>query len=704
MSTLISPIYQQTSSFPRNQVLTREEAKSRLYKLTPGTEEYIKLQNALIKATGIVEISLPTTTYKVNSCLKDNKLLGGFGSSEHVEIGKAVKLQGLSENPPLFVKGVTPVRFEHIVALAGDFYGVPGKAVSLPGGTNLEKTERFKNAFNKLYQADNDELRRILLEIDEECAAVKNSSLPHHCYSSHLMEKSKAIKKIKNDVDDLLIDNSDHFSKDAIDTYFIGHDYALSVAREAGQQKDLEKLKLAYAIDAYTCHFLTDLFAAGHIRNQRGALESFLISQLGFSETVAKPLAGILTGAQHEKDGHDGLNVYNANGDHWRAYGDGSFFGPNNKENRDKVIQATQESVNEIYNAYLNPEAYLNFNSSQQSSVRKFIPKVEDYNPLPLYSVKETSLVLHQVSEDISIQGGNDFLSQKVAQANFLKHGISQALNHLPESYINSVINPLNIEMPSIVEKIIIPQVERFTGIIWHMIGIATYHQVKQENLKLNEKVDELATTVNATYENSVKILEQMKTVQVQLHQLSWNSIFKEISESIKVIRDKMFVYKNHKTFTKLQLEEYEKELSNANVRLSRVFCDGLVDNKKMLEVYKATLEKGNPPIDPSEIIVAVTLWFRQMLDYQAQAFGLYAIFQAKRYQYDDLSELQKQKNLLELQKQISEFESIMIKQLTTNKGFIDDKLIKESVSYIYFQLEKTRIKNKSLNFFKSLN
>jgi hypothetical protein len=292
---------------------------------------------------------------------------------------------------------VTLIRFPHIVTLAGDYYGIAGKAISLPGGNPQEKTERFKQAFDTLAQADNDELRRVVLEISAECIQVRDSSLPHHCYSSHMMERNNALKKIKSDINELLIDNSDHFFNHAKDAYAIGHAHAISVAREAGKQKDLEKLKQAYALDAFACHFLTDLFAAGHIRNQRGELEFFLINELGFSEKQAKPLAGILTGAQHEKDSDDGLNVSNKKGERWRAFGDGHFFSPKNEENKEKVTSATQQSVDEVYHAYLNPE------SPELNAMTQLIPDAMSFNPPPLYAVENESrsLFLYQGSNKI---------------------------------------------------------------------------------------------------------------------------------------------------------------------------------------------------------------------------------------------------------------------------------------------------------------
>ncbi|HVX00966.1 MAG TPA: hypothetical protein VHA52_11100, partial [Candidatus Babeliaceae bacterium] len=430
---LTSKRLQQPENSPHeSRILNRQEAKARLQKLTPGTEEHCKLQAALINASGIIEINLPSANYRVNTSSEDCVLLGGFGSSEHVAIGEAVKLQGLPENTPLLLKGPTRVQFYHIIALAGDFYGVVGQAISLPGGTDLEKTERFKMAFNTIVQADNDELRRVLLEINHECTAVKNSGLPHHCYSSQLIEQNSAIKKIKKDIGELLIDNSDHFSQNALDAYRIGHTLAITMAREAGRQKDLEGLKRAYALDAFACHFLTDLFAAGHIRNQRGELETFLIRDLKFPNDRAKPLAGILTFAQHEKDGNEGLNVANKKGDQWRAYGDGSFFTPKNKENKERAIFATQRSVDEVYHAYLNPD------SLEPSTVDQFIPYATPFNPFPIYSIEGNSLFLNQGSMKIEVKTQFDYLTQ----------GLSHASRYLPQQYISGFIdgyiNPLN--------------------------------------------------------------------------------------------------------------------------------------------------------------------------------------------------------------------------------------------------------------------
>lgn len=647
--------------FPSHSILSYQEAKSRLRRLTPGTEEYNQLQNALIKTTGIAEVHLTAaSSYKVNTASKDGVLLGGFGSSEHVAIGKSVKLQGLGENPVLFTRGVTQIRFEHIVALAGDFYGIAGQAISLPGGEDPQKTERFQNAFDKLAQADHQEIRQLIMEIELECQEDQSSSLPHHCYSSHLVARNNAIKKIKEDVDQLLIDNSDHFSTNARDAYRIGHAYAMKIAREAGEKKDLKGLKDAYALEAFACHFLTDLFSAGHIRNQRGELETFLASpKIGFKDQ-AKLLAGILTGAQHEKDGHEGLNVCNDKGEHWRAFGDGCFLIPKNQENREKAIQTTQRSVDEIYESYLNPHL------SIQSTIDQWIPRPIPLNPPPIYLVdlNEESLFVHQGGKTIKID----------SKMKYLTTGISQALRYLPEEYISGFITPAGIEIPPLINKIIIPQIERLTGSVWHMVGLATYQQIKKESKKLNEQINEMADTLGKTYDNSVEILKKIEVMESQLHHLVWKQRSQDIDQSLSIIKDKIHEYKQY------QRVEEKMSLWNALIRMNRVFSEGTADESEILVAYQEVLHHTTS-MSPLEIKITITLWFRQMLDYQIHGFCLWMTLNIMEGMNEE-----------EAQQTILKFESGMREILEINQNYIDAELICESQRYIELQLEKSQI------------
>lgn len=654
-------------------IIHRKEARLRLQKLLPDTEEYSKLQNALLKTGGIVEISLRGNSYKVDTSVQS--ILGGFGSSEHLAIGKAVDLHGVGE-APLFFRGVTPIYFSHIVALAGDFYAAVGEAISLPGGDDREKTDRFKNAFNSLTNANNNQIRRIILEIDHEYASVRHSGLPHHCYSSQLMEKSRTLKKIKGDIDELLINNSDHFSIHAQDAYRIGHAYAIEVAKLAGDQQDLEGLKKAYAIDAFACHFLTDLFAAGHIRNQRGQLEIFLC-KLGFSPEKAKPLAGLLTAAQHEKDGHDGLNVQNQQGEVWRAYGDGCYWTPQNETNITQVVKATQHSVDEIYSFYQHPKRPL------PNIPSPWIPKVMECNPLPVYFVNEncTELFLHEGSKVIKIENRKDFLAK----------GISHALRYLPESYITSYIDSFirtpNFDIP-LLNKVVVPQIERLTGTVWHILGVASHYQVRQEGELLNAKIEEMSKGLRVTTEKTTMILQQLERIESQIHQQVVDRIFQDLREPILDIEKGILEFDNYVMAQNNDenLQEMQRRLWNAHLTIATVLIQRTTSSgKRILTAYKAILD---PSLSAEEVTISVTLWFRQMLDYQIKAFNLWAALWAFRNQ------------AVQLNAQVASFEALLCKQIEANKHDINEDLIYESANYISMQQAKSRMKQQALEFF----
>lgn len=659
------------SCSPIPTVFPRWAAIQRLSHLIPGSQEHSQLQEALIKTHGIMEITLPHLSYKIDSSPCEERLLGGFGSSEHVAIGAAVCLQGFSDQPPLLQLGATDLYFQHIVALAGDFYGVAGQPISLLGGTDEEKTDRFKAAFKTLAEADPHQLRKIFVEVERECAAVHNSSLPHHCYSHQMIEKHHALEKIKPDVTDLLADNSDHFSKHAEDAYRIGHTLALEEARKAGPSQDLEGLKYAYALDAFACHFLTDLFAAGHIRNQRGDLEHFLCTQLGFTGSKVKKLAGILTGAQHEKDGHEGLNVSNGSGESWRTYGDGNFFSPKNLENKKKVIDATQSSVDEVYLAYSDP------GTIQPSGMQRLIPHATQFNPPPLYEIKETSLFLYQGSERIEIK----------TQAGYLTKGLSHALRYLPQKYIDGFITP-DVQIDPLVSKVIAPQVERLTGAIWGILGMASARQLRQGQDQLNEKIDEMAETVQTTYENTSAILEEIKKCRAEVAEVRRTQIFQELTEAIGEIKTALFEHRHYKgSLTPGQRKDAMHRLWKAKISMARILAEGTAEGVQVLIAYGMML-KATSNMGEEEIKLNQTMWLQSMIHCQSLAFGVYGSLYLEEGNGENQEEVRST-----LEDQIGSFQATITAQINANQEWIDVTLIDQSPSYLALQKEKMEMK-----------
>ncbi|CAM0117895.1 hypothetical protein [Rhabdochlamydiaceae symbiont of Dictyostelium giganteum] len=677
---------QQHISHPSS-ILNLQEGKKLLKQLIPGSKEYTQLQNLLLKTTGIFEITINDASYKINTLSEHCKLLGGFGGSEHAAIGEEVKLQGIGEKIKIeeiekhiiLEAGIDqpkyPLQFSDIVALAGDFYGIPGEAISLPGGDDNAKTVRFQNAFNTLKNANFEEVKAILAEIKHESRSVKSSNTPHYCYSHCSSKGMSTLKKIKKDYQKLLIDNSDHFEKNAKDAYQIGHTRAIQVAKEAGKTQNKEKLKEAYALDAFACHFLTDLFAAGHIRNQRGDLETFLINQLDFPTKMSKKIAGILTGAQHEKDGDAGLNVRNENGDTWQSYGDGWYFADKSKDNAKMVMEAAQQSVNEIYKAYINPA------EEHISQITLLIPKPTKDNPVPLYTIEQDKLILNKDDKKIIIDAKN-INSKKILsyckKTAALEKIISHALKDLPQSYINGFIFSEKDYSPWI-SKILLPQWERITGVVWRAAGLPTYHQINTENRQLNAKIDEgISTILGEVRYNTNLILKKLGAMEKQLQELQQNSseqAFNTAVFNIKLIADRK------ECLSSMQSDHLENDLSKLFEAISTVsyICKEKDSSNKVIFLEKHTKKIMEGLSNDSEIKILVTLWFRQILELQLQAFDLY------------LSLKKSHKPTYKVILQTEEFMDNLNNQMEANKDLIDEKLVIYPSSYISLQHEKLK-------------
>jgi hypothetical protein len=131
---------------------------------------------------------------------------------------------------------------------------------------------------------------------------------------------------------------SDHFGWHNICCYIRHHAAALKLAASASGKED-ETFRRALYTNAFADHFLTDGFAAGHIRVPRAEICAWADAQ-GLSEKVAGALSKLL----HDQDGHvnllslhgaggddhrsadDGLLVQDSTGTSWRTFCDGQLF------------------------------------------------------------------------------------------------------------------------------------------------------------------------------------------------------------------------------------------------------------------------------------------------------------------------------------------------------------------------------------------
>lgn len=305
-------------------------------------------------------------------------------SCEHVAVGNAIHLSACdgSRTPaastPLPV-GNRTLSYGQVVALGGDFYGVGAQGGS-PGHPALQALDpisssavpqqAFSSAYLTLTGGSSQELDAILEVMGEEQAAIDEArkaglqpSAAYEKLGDTLSYKwnqitgggpaSGGVWSVLTDPGryiDLASVNMDHFGADAVKAYLAGHGLAVAQAAQLHGQDPAAravqmKLLQCYGINAFADHFLTDLFAAGHVRTPRRALWAT-------PQTIAGE-TGLLARAAHNEENEDGLHVHNARGDHWVAYGDGKELDDVNADNLALAIAAVQASADEVYQAFV---------------------------------------------------------------------------------------------------------------------------------------------------------------------------------------------------------------------------------------------------------------------------------------------------------------------------------------------------------------
>jgi hypothetical protein len=292
-----------------------------------------------------------------------------FEGGEHTAIGDSATLSFSAGDPgrpaysvPLALPNGLSLTYGQIVALGGDFYGLPDAPIS-DGASQQDRVTRFTNAFNTLATAPAaaSEAPQILQVMQTEINAVnqaidagQSASAAYEALGDSLSEQWNRITGGGSVISpwyplgrylQLAAVNWDHFGQHAVLAYQAGHAAALAQALTAGQTQSQAGLTLAYAMNAFADHFLSDLFSSGHVRAPRKELY----------DTVTPSSAGsLLTRYMHDEDSHWGLAVTNQNSNAWRAYGDKRYFDTVDLANKVLVDAAVQTSVDEVFTAYLN--------------------------------------------------------------------------------------------------------------------------------------------------------------------------------------------------------------------------------------------------------------------------------------------------------------------------------------------------------------
>lgn len=292
-----------------------------------------------------------------------------FESAEHIASGDSVKLYFSQEDPgaaglPLDMPNGLKLTYGDIVSF-GDFYELPNEPIS-KGKSLAEQKKRFLKAFNSFAydQRVVTEANQILKVMHENRAiidaAIEHGEDPEIVFQRIAAESNRQFNCITGGgcAKDgwwlvpgrylkLAETDFDHFGEDAWASYKVGHAVALEQALRAHQTNDIEGLKIAYAMNAFACHFLSDRFAAGHMRSPRKELPA----------NVTPSITGaLLVHFMHDEENFHGLHVHNAEGKHWVAYGDKAYFTQKNKDNREMLELLMQISALQVADTYFSGE------------------------------------------------------------------------------------------------------------------------------------------------------------------------------------------------------------------------------------------------------------------------------------------------------------------------------------------------------------
>ncbi|XP_028403414.1 uncharacterized protein LOC114526111 [Dendronephthya gigantea] len=295
-----------------------------------------------------------------------------FDTGEHETIGYQLDIGKKRITLP---NGV-PLKFADIIALAGDYYGIPDAPI-----VNHCK---IQEQLDKLLKMIHDEMlcktagcHHTDKEWDEATGGIWAGGIP--VVPGRMLSLGEK--------------NFDHFQPHAKMAYLAGHEYSIQKAREAGDSSEKEREKLldmAYSIEAFALHFFTDSFSSGHMRTPRVALPM----------NITPSLTGdLLCKYMHDEDNKFGLRVTNLRGDKWIAYGDGMLMNTKDEKNFKIAVEAAQASVDQVVKAYKNPDEKID-----PSAVTDLLPFVDvsEKNNTPLFQVKDGKL--HRRSDINNLQ------------------------------------------------------------------------------------------------------------------------------------------------------------------------------------------------------------------------------------------------------------------------------------------------------------
>jgi hypothetical protein len=328
-----------------------------------------------------------------------------FEGAEHTYLGDNAQLHfptqsGPAKLFPLHMANGLTLTYGQIVALGGDFFGLPDQPIS----DDPSPPARFDQAFatlatDKAALAQVPPILKVMqTEIDAVNAAIAAQKQPSSAYAdlgdwlTGAYNRATGGGQFLPEVPpgrylQLAATNWDHFGAGAVQCYTVGHGVALAAAVKAAHApaaQTRQMLEIAYATNAFADHYLTDIFASGHMRTPRKALY----------DTVTPSLLGsLLSKFMHDEDNAFGLKVTNKNGDKWTAYGDKRLLDTVNQDGLKRVQAAVQASVDEVWQAFQSGSMPVSKVLDLAPDLAKVSVPTDTTNPSPLF-VEQNGVVL----------------------------------------------------------------------------------------------------------------------------------------------------------------------------------------------------------------------------------------------------------------------------------------------------------------------
>lgn len=310
----------------------------------------------------------PLTLFAKDRAAMPSRSRERFESGEHVWLADrgyqialsrpAIAERVAYEDYKLIHRRDASVRFRYgeLVALSGDFYGSPADLFWEKPGVIPWLWE--KNDLSDIRTAFAAEIDAILAQQRGAQIEYPDNNVAYWWNAKQYVE--------------LALENTDHFGWHNLKAYCRNHAAALDLALEAralfanDRDRAGEILRQALFTNAFADHFLTDAFAAGHIRVPRAEIRAWALEN-GLSDKLGGALSKLL----HDQDGHlnrfhgqghsvtadpaEGLLVRNSLGAEWRVRCDGQLFIGSQAEDPliRNPVDAVAASVDELFSAYL---------------------------------------------------------------------------------------------------------------------------------------------------------------------------------------------------------------------------------------------------------------------------------------------------------------------------------------------------------------